>query len=82
MRDVATLKVVILPGQLMYLKSMGGPILYCSVLSAVAAYITFISDAQTRVTQEMKAMIIQGLTSLASLLSPHRNTGGAVDECS
>ena len=50
-------------------------------VTAVAAYIAFISDARTRVTREMEAMVIRGLTSLASLLSPHRNTGGADDEC-
>ncbi|KAG6333689.1 hypothetical protein ID866_5396 [Astraeus odoratus] len=35
-------------------------------VNAVAAYIPLISDARTKVTREMEAMVIEGLTSLAS----------------
>ncbi|KAL4074200.1 Golgi transport complex subunit 5-domain-containing protein [Scleroderma citrinum] len=38
-------------------------------ITAVAAYITSISDARTKINQEMEAMVIRGLTTLASLRS-------------
>jgi hypothetical protein len=38
-------------------------------VNAAAAHIPFITNARKKVTEEMQAMVVQGLTSLVSLVS-------------